>query len=1014
MDDMHRQPDADIGVEFELSEAGLHPVQEVGRGGFGVVYRCTQPGLDRSVAVKVLTDEIDENRRRFVREQQAMGRLTGHPNIVPVLQVGETVSGHPYLVMPYCAGGSLRDRIAGHANGLPVEEVLRVGVKIAGALESAHRVGIVHRDVKPANIMLTDYAEPALTDFGISHVTGSGFRTATGIVIGSPAFAAPEVLSGEESTDASDVYGLGATLFCALTGHPLFERRRGENVMAQFLRVAADLVPDLRGHDVDDDLATLVEAAMTREPAGRPSAQTLGEWLQQLQARRELTVDEMVVHGIARSPKHVGGQPTLVAEAPHAEAQPRHRGRLPAPVGGIVGRGAALAELDGLLAESGLVMVTGIGGVGKTTLALTAAQRLAPSFSDGVWLFELAEIQDDTLLHEAVAAVLGLRDQPDRPLDQVIAEFLGGRQALLVFDNCEHVLDGVAQLTRKVLTACPRVKVLATSRELLNIEDESVLALPPLSYPDPDEQCTVDSLACHDALALFVERAQAAVSSFKLTENNVAAVAQICGRLDGLPLAIELAAVRVRAMSPQQIAEGLSDRYALLCHGRRGRPTRQQTLADCVQWSFDLCTPAQQQLWARLSVFAGSIDYIAAQQVCDRADADEEFGESIAMLVDKSILTRTEYDGVVRFRLLETLREYGRNQVEDTEDFLVLRRRHADWYRQLLRRARAEWYGPDQISWINRLTLEMSNLREALQFSLSDSPSSALQMATDMRELWVFHGMLGEGHRWLTASIDRALSAPTALRAEAIYGLAQIAVGRGDAGAADTRIAEARELLDVVDNALVRGYIDWIDGMNAMLRGDVERGCASCEHALAATDDFEVQGHSLIVLGWMLEMLDRPHEALKRFEEALTLAEARGDMVMLSHAMGGMGMGRLQLGQYDGAGEILRSALDIARRISDPWTGAQQLVLLGWLAVCTGDLEIGATLMSGSIAVSKSYGAQLPTFAAAGGFHEKFVQRARDGLGDERFDAAWDAGTQMSFHEAAALGLKETGGGVYV
>ena len=291
-----------FGVVAELAIAGFVDAVEVGRGGFGVVYRCRQVGLGRSVAVKVLTVELEGNRARFVREQQAMAQLTGHPNIVSVLQVGEIAGGQPFLVMPYCGQGSVQDRIA-QLGVLGVDEVLRVGVKMAAALASAHRLGIVHRYVKPANVLLTDYGQPALCDFGIAHTAGREFRTATGFFIGSPAFTAPEIISGDPPSPASDVYGLGATLFCGLTGHAAFERRYGEEIIAQFARIAQQPLPDLRDHQVPDDVATIVEQAMARNPQDRPTAQRLGELLQDAQAHHGLPVDDMALHGSPSGPQ---------------------------------------------------------------------------------------------------------------------------------------------------------------------------------------------------------------------------------------------------------------------------------------------------------------------------------------------------------------------------------------------------------------------------------------------------------------------------------------------------------------------------------------------------------------------------------------------------------------------------------------------------------------------------------------------------------------------------------------
>ena len=314
------QRDVGPAVVSELRAAGFDDAEEIGRGGFGIVYRCTQAALDRTVAVKVLTTDLDENRERFLREQRAMGRLTGHPNIVGVLQVGETEGGYPYLVMQFHRRGSLEARIR-RVGPLPLEEVLRLGVKMAGALATAHRVGILHRDIKPANILYTDYGEPALSDFGIAHITG-GFKTATGTFTGSPAFTAPEILSGDPPSQASDVYGLGATLFCALTGHAAFERRSGEQVVAQFLRIATEAAPDLRESGISDDIAAVVEEAMSRDPHDRPSPLALGEEFQQAQARHGFPVDEMATgtEGETRSTDATGNR--FCRCPPHAQQHP--------------------------------------------------------------------------------------------------------------------------------------------------------------------------------------------------------------------------------------------------------------------------------------------------------------------------------------------------------------------------------------------------------------------------------------------------------------------------------------------------------------------------------------------------------------------------------------------------------------------------------------------------------------------------------------------------------------------
>ncbi|RZL73210.1 MAG: protein kinase, partial [Rhodococcus sp. (in: high G+C Gram-positive bacteria)] len=609
-------------IAAELEAAGFEDAEEIGRGGFGIVYRCTQPNLDRVVAVKVLTADLDEvNRARFFREQRAMGRLSGHPNIVNILQVGATESGRLYIAMQYHPQDSLEARIR-RLGPLPIDESLRLGVKMAGAVETAHRLGILHRDIKPANILLTDYGGPALSDFGIAHISGS-FETGTGTVAGSPAFTAPEVLRGDPPSPASDVYSLGATLFSALTGHAAFERRSGEQVVAQFLRITTQPVPDLRDHGIDDDVSAAIERAMAAEPQGRPSPAGLGDELRRIQLRNGFPVDEMALHADPGAPRDPPAppRPRPAERATFGQRRPTPavrgaKGNLPVELTSFVGRRSELTDTKAMMAVSHLVTLTGIGGVGKTRLALRVAENMRRDFGDGVWLVELAELSDGSLLTDVVAAALGLRDYSATPLHEVLLEFLVPRELLLVLDNCEQVVDAAAGLAETLLRVCSGVRILATSREPLGIGGESVLRVPPLAVPDPARQSSLQGLPSYDAVTLFVDRAATAVPGFALTEDNETAVARICHRLDGLPLLIELAAARLRAMSPEQILQRLTDRYALLTRGSRVAPSRQQTLRLCVDWSYELCTPVEQRMWSRLSIFAGSFELDAAEQIC--------------------------------------------------------------------------------------------------------------------------------------------------------------------------------------------------------------------------------------------------------------------------------------------------------------------------------------------------------------------------------------------------------------
>lgn len=437
-----------VSVDAELAAAGFTDALEIGRGGFGVVYRCRQSSLDRMVAVKVLTADLDEdNRARFLREQRAAGRLTGHPNVVTILQVGVTEHDRPYLVMPFFARGSLETRIR-RQGPLTLEAVLRLGVDIAGVLETAHDLGVLHRDVKPANILLTDQGKFALTDFGIAHITG-GFRTTTGVVTGSPAFTAPEVIAGETPTGATDVYGLGATMFAAATGHAAFERRSGERIVAQFVRIAADPTPNPRDHGIDDDVADLIQSAMAGDPGDRPTAGEFGRLLRRAQRAHGFPADdgrEPVDRGESPSSASGSGGAASTAHPSWTEAPPTgptsRTGTLPLELTSFVDRRAETSEVANLLATNRLVTLTGMGGVGKTRLALRVAGKARTRFADGVILAELGELRDESLLVNVVAGAVGVRDRGAIPLAQVLEDFLSQRELLLVLDNCDRCWTG--------------------------------------------------------------------------------------------------------------------------------------------------------------------------------------------------------------------------------------------------------------------------------------------------------------------------------------------------------------------------------------------------------------------------------------------------------------------------------------------------------------------------------------------------------------------------------------------
>ncbi|WP_191499165.1 protein kinase domain-containing protein, partial [Mycobacterium simulans] len=964
-----------------------------GRGGFGVVYRCVQMGLGRVVAVKVLTALSDQDRARFASEQQAMARLTGHPHIVAVLQADQTVSGCPFLVMPLCGRGSWQEHIAQHGV-LGLGEALGVGAKIAGALAAAHQAGIVHRDVKPANILFTEYGEPALTDFGVAR-TNDGLRTAGEAFVGTPAFTAPEVIAGASPGPDADVYGLGATLFAALTGHAAVERRHDERVVAQFVPITSDPVPDLGEHDVPAEVAAIIAAAMSPEPADRPSAADLREQLRQAQLRH---------------PGDAGGSTRPVASA---TAAPLMAGYLPVLPGEVVGRAAEVAQLRELLAGSRLVTLTGVGGVGKTTLAVYAAAELRTEYLDGVWLVELAGLHDGTLLTEIVAAALGVRDQPGRALSEVLMDVLYERRALLVLDNCEHLIADAAKFVDMVVRRCPRLHVLATSREALDIAAETVMTVSPLAVPDPETDPELGSLAAYPGVVLFLQRANAAIPDFTLNDHHATAVARICTRVEGLPLAIELAAARMRAMSAEQIADGLTNRYSLLTRGHRGAPTRHRTLAGCIDWSYQLCTQTEQYLWAAFAVFAGSFDAPAARYVCaDNLPTNDVLPDLLSSLVDKSILIRTQHRDQVRFCLLDTLRDYAKTHLTQTEQDR-LRARHARWYHQLVTQARSQLWGHSQLHWSERLIEEMPNIREALQFSLGYDPTMALGIAVAMRPVWMFRGMLGEARRWLGLALDAtSLQQPSLPRIHALGDIALTSFLQADLSAARAALAEARDHLAATHNAeasveidSIEGYIASIEGYIASQTGEIERAAECFRRALALTTDFEVRFASMHYLGWVFEISGDLDQAMSCFETALDLTKSHGESMFQPRALVSVGMGHWLRGDPQLAVPVLTEGLRLTHVGGDRLNGAQCLEALAWIASSRHDWRLAAVMMGAADALSRAIGSPLLYFPDLIACHNECDTQARQELGPVGFEAAWADGSALKFDEAVALAL---------
>ena len=686
-------------------------------------------------------------------------------------------------------------------------------------------------------------------------------------------------------------------------------------------------------------------------------------------------------------------------------------GNLPLDLTSFVGRRREVTETRRLLAGSRLVTLTGIGGVGKTRLALRVAAESQRAFDDGVWLVEFGERRDPQLVAETVAATLGLREQSAVPTVQILTDYLGPRNVLLVLDNCEHLIDDVAKLAETLLRTSPDLRILATSREPLAIGGESVLRVPPLTFPVPDRSTSVKSLAQYEAVNLFTERAAAAVPGFELTEDNREAVLAICEELDGLPLPIELAAARLRAMSVDQVLARLTDRFRLLTGGMRGAPDRQQTLQMSIDWSHDLCTTTEQELWRRLAVFAHGFEIDAAEAIAGDDLTTLDLLDLVTSLVDKSILIREEHDGIVRYRLLETLRDYGLERLRDAGEDGELRRRHRDWYQALVVRAEAEWIGPNQPERIARIARERANLRDALVYCATEpgEAENGLRIVNGLFLFWISRGLLTEGRLW----IDRVLAAqgdePTPLRAKALAAATLLAANQGDVETGAALIAQAYDIAAQLGDQDTDIVVAHAAGHLEIYSGDLPEALLVLDGVL---DKVRAEDNPLRLITTLLGLamasaaLGEPAKATEYTDEVLAITEMQGESLYRSYALLSRGLA-VWHDDPDQARPLFERALRLSGAVDDLLGSAICVEALAWIAAVKAQYQRGAMLLGSVRALWEAVGNRgivIPTFREN---HADTEDRVKGALGDRSFEAAERQGAALTLDETVAFAIDD-------
>jgi non-specific serine/threonine protein kinase len=709
---------------------------------------------------------------------------------------------------------------------------------------------------------------------------------------------------------------------------------------------------------------------------------------------------------VSRLRRHDAG---AVTEPPHESPHlARHHG-LPAELTSFVGRRKELDELENLLAASRLLTLIGAGGVGKTRLAVRLATGLVDRFPHGVWMADLSPLSAPDLIAQTLASSVGVRETPHRPVRDALMEFLRDRRLLLVVDTCEHLIDACAELTEALLRAAPSLWIVATSREALGVPGEVVYRVPSLAVPAiTAESVSSNSLIASDATQLFIDRASAADPAFSVGSDNAPAIANICRRLDGIPLAIELAGARVAVLSPEQIEARLHDRFRLLTGGARTSVARQRTLEATVEWSYQLLSDVERLLLNRLAVFPASWALEAAEGVCGGDGIDpSEMLDHLCRLADKSLVVlERDTRGSTRYRLLETVRQYGRHRLLQEENADQRHRRHFDFFYSAFRDSFTVLRREHQLPRLRQLREEQENVRAALEWAIAtpELKEPAVEFAGALFWFWTKRGLFEEGKLWLSRALE--LQAARGLRARALMGLAHMHYfqGRLDDTAACT--AAALSLSREENDAWNISFALFFQSLVAFEYRHYEEAVARAAEARdAATDELQHGGPLLVLANVALSRGDY-EGAQQLYDESVDVHRRAGEVWGMSILLAAAAGLRTVRRDFDRARAQASEAISICEELDDPRGLAWSLEVFAGLAADGGDGEAAARLWGASNALLDRVGGSLvPTI---GWIRDRYYQSTREAVGDAMFAGALAEGRSMSVSQAGALARQES------
>ena len=724
---------------------------------------------------------------------------------------------------------------------------------------------------------------------------------------------------------------------------------------------------------------------------------------------------------------------------------------LPSPRTSFVGREREVVEVKRELAMTRLLTLTGTGGAGKTRLALEVARDLAGTCPEGAWFVDLAPLSEPEVVPQAVAAALEVREEPGRPLTDTLADVLSGKNLLVLLDNCEHLIEAAADLVDVLLGRCPGLRVVATSREPLGVEGEVLWRVPPLSVPQASTPS--DDLHEYAAVRLFVDRACLKVPAFGITRENAGAVCEVCRRLEGVPLAVELAAARMGSAAVEQLARRLDDALAVLSSGPRTASPRQRTMRATLQWSFGLLSEKQRAAFRRLSGFAGGFTLEAAEAVLPEEGLEEaEVLDLVSALVDKSLLIVGIGSGhTLRYRMLEPVWQFAREKLEESGEAESMKRSHAEYFLTLAEEAEPELKGPDQVEWLVRLEAEHDNMRAALSWALQQGEAElAIGLGDTLWSFWYRRGYHSEGRRWLEGALAIDGWRSPQSRAMALGGLGMLAVQQGDVDRVQEAGEEGLELLAQAGSEAsgAKIYLLSVSGYVALIREDYERATRLYEESLPLSremrDDWAL-AFSLFGLALVSDRVGDPNRSAELYEESIDLFRQLGDKFSLAFGLNALGLAECSRGDLVRAEKLTEESVALLREQGAGGDAAAGLHDLGWMALLRDDLGRAADLYEEALTVAWDIERNPVVFSALEGFaclagahgeakraarlwgaaqalHEAkgiprnadFLAEADDrisvvhsGMGEEAWEEAWREGRAMTTEEAVRYAFSE-------